>query len=145
MSVKYSLEGSILYPDSDDFMSWLSPALLVTFGHMNTYSSPYQIVMTTFPDMDSAQQLAERLITQHLAACVNILPAMTSIYSWQDKLEHGQEHQLLIKTEQNRTNEVQNEIKQIHPYELPEIIVVPILDGHKPYLNWISESVHKND
>ncbi len=126
-------------------MDWLSPALLVTFGHMNANSSPYQIVMTTFPDLDSAKQLAERLVTQHLAACVNILPAMTSIYSWQGKLEHGQEHQLLIKTEQQRVNAVQNEIEQVHPYELPEIIVVPIVAGHKPYLNWIFESVNKND
>ena len=126
-------------------MSWLSPVLLVTFGHMNTISSPYQIVMTTFPDMDSAQQLAEQLVTRKLAACVNILPVMTSIYRWRGKLEQGQEHQLLIKTEQSCTNEVQSAIEQVHPYELPEIIVVPILTGHKPYLNWISESVHKND
>ena len=126
-------------------MSWLSPALLVTFGRMSTISSPYQIVMTTFPDMNRAQQLAEHLITRKLAACVNILPAMTSIYAWQGKLEQGQEYQLLIKTEQNCSNEVQKEIKQVHPYELPEIIVVPILAGYKPYLNWISESVHKND
>ncbi len=101
--------------------------------------------MTTFPDMDSARQLAERLISEHLAACVNILPEMTSVYHWQGKLEQGQEHQLLIKTEQHCTKEVQNVIEQVHPYELPEIIVVPILAGHKPYLNWISESVHKND
>ena len=95
--------------------------------------------------MDSAQQLAESLITQHFAACVNILPQMTSIYSWQGKLEHGQEHQLVIKTEQCRLNDVQDTIKKVHPYELPEIVVVPIVDGFKPYLNWISESVHKND
>ncbi len=101
--------------------------------------------MTTFPDLDGARQLAEHLITHHLAACVNILPVMTSVYCWQGKLEQGQEHQLLIKTEQHRTNEVQSAIEQVHPYELPEIIVVPILAGHKPYLNWISESVHKND
>ncbi len=127
----------------NNYMDWLSPLLLVTFGRMDVNSSPYQIVMTTFPDMDSAQQLAERLINQQLAACVNILPSMTSIYCWQGKLEHGQEHQLLIKTEQNRTQDVQNAIERLHPYELPEIIVVPIVDGHKPYLNWISESVKK--
>ena len=126
-------------------MSWLSPALLVTFGHMDTNSSPYEIVLTTFPDQHGAQQLAEHLVNQHLAACVNILPAMTSVYCWQGKLEQGQEHQMIIKTEQTRTQDVQSAIMQVHPYELPEIIVVPILDGHEPYLNWISESVHKND
>ena len=126
-------------------MSWHSPALLDTFGHMDTNSSPYQIVLTTFPDKHGARQLAEQLVNQHLAACVNILPAMTSVYCWQGKLEQGQEHQMIIKTEQTRTQDVQSAIMQVHPYELPEIIVVPILDGHEPYLNWISESVHKND
>jgi len=109
---------------------------------MNENSSLHRIVLTTFPDMDSAQQLAESLITRHFAACVNILPKMTSIYSWQGKLEHGQEHQLVIKTEQSRISDVQKAIKKGHPYELPEIIVVPIVDGDKPYLNWISDSVH---
>lgn len=112
---------------------------------MDENSSPYQIVLTTFPDMDSAQQLAESLVTQHYAACVNILPMMTSIYSWRGKLEQGEEHQLVIKTDKDRVDDVQETILELHPYELPEIIIVPIVGGYKPYLNWISESVQKHD
>ena len=70
---------------------------------------------------------------------------MTSIYAWQGKLEQGEEHLLIIKTEQNRLAELQETIKEAHPYELPEIIVVPIVGGYEPYLNWISNSVNNND
>ena len=97
--------------------------------------------MTTLPDEIQAKELAKTLVTGKLAACINILPKMTSIYEWQGKLEQGEEHLLLIKTEQHRVTELQNAIKAAHPYELPEIVVVPIVSGYAPYLNWISESV----
>ena len=98
--------------------------------------------MTTFPDENQAREVAKILISNRLAACINILPKMTSVYQWQGKLELGEEHLLLIKTEQHRVAELQNAIVEAHPYELPEIVVVPILSGHEPYLEWISESVH---
>lgn len=97
--------------------------------------------MTTLPDETQAKALARVLVSGKLAACVNILPKMTSIYEWQGKLEQGEEHLLLVKTEQHRVAELQKAIKQAHPYELPEIVVVPIVSGYEPYLNWISESV----
>ena len=98
--------------------------------------------MTTFPDENQAKEVAKILVSNNLAACINILPKMTSIYQWQGKLEQGQEHLLLIKTEQHRVAELQSAIQEAHPYELPEIVVVPILSGYEPYLKWISESVH---
>ena len=98
--------------------------------------------MTTFPDENQAREIAKILISNRLAACINILPKMTSVYQWQGKLELGEEHLLLIKTEQHRVAELQNAIVEAHPYELPEIVVVPILSGYEPYLEWISESVH---
>lgn len=101
--------------------------------------------MTTLPDESQARELARILVTRKLAACINILPKMTSIYEWQGKLEQGEEHLLIIKTEQDRLAELQNTIKEAHPYELPEIIVVPIVGGYEPYLNWISNSVKNND
>jgi len=101
--------------------------------------------MTTLPDEEQAKELAGILVTRKLAACINILPKMTSIYEWQGKLELGEEHLLIIKTEQNRLAELQDTIKEAHPYELPEIIVVPIVGGYEPYLNWISNSVKNND
>ena len=101
--------------------------------------------MTTLPDEKQAKELARILVTRKLAACINILPKMTSIYEWQGKLEQGEEHLLIIKTEQDRLAELQETIKEAHPYELPEIIVVPIVSGYEPYLNWISNSVNNND
>ncbi len=100
-----------------------------------------RILMTTLPDEAQANALARVLVSGKLAACVNILPKMTSIYEWQGKLEQSEEHLLLIKTEQHRVAALQNAIREAHPYELPEIVVVPIVSGYKPYLNWISESV----
>lgn len=97
--------------------------------------------MTTFPDENQAREVAKHLVSNRLAACINILPKMTSVYQWQGKLEQGEEHLLLIKTEQHRIADLQKAIKETHPYELPEIVVVPILSGYEPYLKWISESV----
>jgi len=100
-----------------------------------------RIVMTTVPDENLARDIAEMLVTDKLAACINILPMMTSIYEWEGKVEHGEEHLLIIKTEQHCIEDLQKAILEAHPYELPEIVVVPIVGGFEPYLKWISESV----
>jgi periplasmic divalent cation tolerance protein len=95
------------------------------------------IVMTTVPDLETAQQLAELLVRRRFAACVNILPAMTSIYEWKGKLETGREHMLMIKTRSGRYRDVETEILNIHPYELPEILTIPIQSGLSSYLHWL--------
>jgi periplasmic divalent cation tolerance protein len=97
--------------------------------------------MTTLSDEALAQELATMLMTRKLAACINILPQMTSVYEWEGKVEQDTEHLLLIKTEQHRIDELQKTILDWHPYELPEIVVVPIVGGYEPYLTWISKSV----
>jgi periplasmic divalent cation tolerance protein len=102
------------------------------------------IVMTTMPDMASAQLLADNLIENSLAACVNILPAMQSIYRWQGERQQGTEHQLIIKTCAHRYREIENFIGKHHPYELPEIIGLPIQHGLTGYLSWITENCEKN-
>jgi len=108
---------------------------------MDANSTPYRLVMTTIGTQAQAETLAKQLIDTSLAGCVNILPKMHSVYRWRGKLEQGDEHLLLIKTRQERVDEVTEFIKANHPYELPEIIAVPITSGYEPYLNWISESV----
>lgn len=95
------------------------------------------IVLTTLPSEESALQLAGDLVGERLAACVNILPLMTSIYEWKGKLEKGQEHQLLIKTSSDRYPELEARIRRSHPYELPEIIALPVATGLKTYLDWV--------
>lgn len=98
----------------------------------------YVIVLCTCADASVALNLARRLVDTRLAACVNILPGVTSVYAWEDKVESSAEHLLVIKTEAELFFGVQEFIKQNHSYELPEVIAVPILHGLPDYLKWIS-------
>ena len=104
----------------------------------------YQLVLCTCPDQDSAQAIAEHLIDQGLAACVNILPGILSIYSWQGKRESAQELLLVIKTTKTVYDTLEKTITGLHPYELPEIIAVNIENGSAGYLNWIGDWISKN-
>lgn len=101
---------------------------------------PCILVISTCPDQATAQAIGEHLVGHGLAACVNILPGVQSIYRWQDRLEQDQELMLFIKTTQDKYLQLEEEIITIHPYELPEIIAVSIETGHEPYLQWITGS-----
>lgn len=101
--------------------------------------SQYQICLCSCPDDETAQILAVSLLETRLAACVNILPAVQSVYQWEGKIERGQEVLLLIKTVQHLFPAIEEHILARHPYELPEIIAVPIETGLKPYLQWIDD------
>jgi periplasmic divalent cation tolerance protein len=98
----------------------------------------YQIIFCTCPDQKTAKEIADQLIINHLAACVNIAPGITSVYQWQGKIESTQEQLLFIKSHSNQYQAIETKIKQIHPYELPEIIAVPIERGLPEYLQWIN-------
>ena len=101
------------------------------------------LVLSNLPDRDSAVRLAELLINRGQAACVNVLAPCTSIYHWQGKTESAQEVPILIKTTQARYAEVENTIRAHHPYELPEIIHVPIAGGLPAYLDWIAQTTSR--
>lgn len=98
----------------------------------------YYLVLCTCPDRPSAETLAHSLIQQHLAACVNILPGVQSIYRWEGQIEQASELLLLIKTEQSAYPALQSQIRQLHPYRTPEIIALPIQAGFIDYLQWVS-------
>lgn len=95
------------------------------------------LVISTLPDYEHAEKLARVLIDQKLAACVNILPAATSVYRWQGKVETARETIVLIKTTMERYPALEAAIKTQHPYELPEIIAVPLVAGLPAYLAWV--------
>jgi len=95
------------------------------------------VVLTNLPDRESAQALARTLVEGRLAACVNIGAAVESIYHWRGEIEMGIEIPVAIKTRQVLYSNVEAAIRQIHPYELPEIVAVPITDGCAAYLDWI--------
>jgi len=99
------------------------------------------LVLTTFPDIDTAQRLAEEMVRAKLAACVNIMPAGQSTYMWEGRICKETEHLAVIKTIDSRYLELENYIQEQHPYELPEIISTLINDGSEKYLAWISKSI----
>ena len=96
------------------------------------------LVMTNLPDRAIAERLAESLIAKHLAACVNVLAPCRSVYRWKGEVQHDEEHPMLIKTTYERYPELEAEIRALHPYELPEIIAVPIERGLPGYLVWVA-------
>jgi periplasmic divalent cation tolerance protein len=104
----------------------------------------YQIIFCTCPDKDTAEKIAHLLVEYKLAACVNIVPNIRSVYRWQGEIEQADEFLLLIKAQQATYSELENLIKTHHPYQLPEIIAVPIERGLPDYLNWIA-SCHSSN
>jgi len=96
------------------------------------------VVLTTLPDRAAALQLAEELLARRLAACVNVLAECTSVYRWEGKVENATEVPVLIKTRAALYPEVEVAISELHPYELPEIIAVPVGCGLADYLDWVS-------
>jgi periplasmic divalent cation tolerance protein len=99
----------------------------------------YRLVLSTCADGAAALRIAEALVDEELAACVNVIPAVQSVYKWHGKLESAAEHQLLIKTTAARYPRLQARLRELHPYELPEIVAVPIVDGLPDYLSWLNQ------
>lgn len=98
------------------------------------------LIISNFPDQKTATLLAEALVEQRLAACVNVLSPCVSIYRWKGKIESAGEVPVLIKTRKQQYDRVEQLIKMMHPYELPEVIVVPITGGLPAYLQWIADT-----
>ena len=101
----------------------------------------YQLVLCTCPSEIVAQDIAHILVSEKLAACINILPKVTSVYAWQEKIESDPEILLMIKTQADKFESLSTRIKVLHPYEVPEVIALNIQQGDKHYLNWITESL----
>jgi periplasmic divalent cation tolerance protein len=100
-----------------------------------------RIVLTTAGSEEEARKIARELVERRLAACVNILPQITSIYRWKGKIEETQEWLLVVKTTVQAFGEVRQAIADLHSYEVPECICLTIEDGSPDYLQWIAESV----
>ena len=117
-------------------------AYAVIFLPMDEQAEKQHIIaLNTCPDEDIAGKIASLLVENQLAACVNILPAVKSVYRWQGKIEQDKEVLLIIKTRKDVFSRLEAVIRDNHPYELPEIVAVPINTGLKQYLNWIDESL----
>lgn len=97
------------------------------------------IIYCTCPDIESANKISRLLISQHMAACVNQVPGITSIYEWEGKIEENNEVLLLIKSTEERFDLIERLVTEEHPYELPELIAVPVTKGLADYLDWIKQ------
>ncbi len=101
----------------------------------------YVMVISTVNNIDSARNISKILVEKKLAACVNIVPNLTSIYKWEGNMCEDTEYLLLIKSVKDKLDMLKNVIKLAHPYDVPEIIAIDITDGNKDYLDWIDKSL----
>jgi len=103
----------------------------------------HQILLTTCPDKESANQLARILVKNHLAACVNIIPKIQSIYEWQNQIIEETEFLLVIKTHSEHYAAIEKTLSEQHSYDVPELIALSIEQGFPPYLTWMDEVLNK--
>lgn len=96
------------------------------------------LIITNVPDSAVAGKISRQLVENRLAACVNVLPPVNSVYHWQGAVEEATEITLLIKTTQNQYSKVEQKIVELHPYDVPEVIALPIVNGLPSYLGWIA-------
>jgi len=108
---------------------------------MQGKSLEYCLILSTCPNQESAESIAMKLVENKLAACVNIVPGLTSVYEWQGNIEKSQEYLLIVKTTSAAFQAVETAILDRHPYELPEIISIPLNNGLANYLSWIDDNV----
>src|SRR2546421_3081705 len=100
----------------------------------------FLLALSTFPDRETAQRIAQQLVTEKFAACANILPAVESIHRWKGKIESGNEALVFFKLSEDRQSAFQEKLRSLHPYEVPEIVFVPISGGLPEYLRWVAEN-----
>lgn len=107
-------------------------------------SSNAIVVFITAPTQEESKRLAERLVEARLAACVQILPEMESVYRWEGKVERQTEHLLIAKTTSERFEELEKEVRAMHSYDTPEIASFPLTKSSPDYLRWVQESVNRS-
>ena len=98
------------------------------------------LLLSTTPDGEVARTISRALVEEGLAACVNFLPGITSVYRWRGAVETNSEHLLLIKTRSGQVDGLLKRLPALHPYDVPEVITLPITSGYPPYLQWILDS-----
>jgi periplasmic divalent cation tolerance protein len=98
------------------------------------------LALSTFPDAEIARQVSNQLVNERFAACANIFPSVESIYRWKEKIESGNETFVFFKVSEDRQSAFQDKLRSLHPYDVPEIIFVPVANGLPEYLQWVSEN-----
>ncbi len=109
---------------------------------LNAYASFYLMAVTTAPSEDVARTLIRSLVERRIVACGTVLPGATSIYRWKGAIEEAAETVVLLKTTVDRWEELKAVLPTLHPYEVPELVALPIAGGSKQYLDWVSAETH---
>ncbi|MDR7485606.1 MAG: divalent-cation tolerance protein CutA [Armatimonadota bacterium] len=99
------------------------------------------VILVTCSRADEASRIAQALVDEHLAACVNVVPGLRSVYRWQGRVEHADELLLIVKTSRDRLDEVVARVQGLHSYTVPEVIALPVQGGAAPYLAWLEAQV----
>jgi periplasmic divalent cation tolerance protein len=100
-------------------------------------SDDVRVALSTAPDADAAARIARVLVDERLAACANLVPGVRSIYRWQGAVEEAAEVLLVIKTRADRVEALAERLRALHPYDVPELVVLPVAAGLAPYLDWV--------
>jgi periplasmic divalent cation tolerance protein len=98
------------------------------------------LALSTFPDRETARRISNQIVTEKFAACANILPGIESIYRWEEKIETTNETLVFFKLSEDRHSAFQEKLRSLHPYEVPEIIFVPVSNGLPDYVRWVIEN-----
>ncbi|HUP20406.1 MAG TPA: divalent-cation tolerance protein CutA [Gemmatimonadota bacterium] len=98
---------------------------------------PVRVVLTTCPDAETARRLARTLVEERLAACGNVVPGLVSIYRWQGTVESAEECLLILKTRDDRVPALASRLDEIHPYDVPEMLALPVAAGADSYVRWV--------
>jgi periplasmic divalent cation tolerance protein len=104
----------------------------------------YIVIFIAVPNKKEADKIARQLIENRLAACVNIIDKIESVFRWEGRVDRAKEVLLVIKSKKSKLTNIIKLVKSMHSYEVPEIIALPLIGGYKPYLNWLDESVRKS-
>ena len=100
-----------------------------------------RVVLMTAPDMEVALELGRRLVEERLAACANIVPGLTSIFNWQGEVKDESEVLMVLKTTGSVVDALVERAASLHPYDVPEVLALPVVDGYRPYLEWVRSEV----
>jgi periplasmic divalent cation tolerance protein len=106
---------------------------------MSAPRTPVCVALTTCPDEGTARRIARALVDDRLAACVNIVPDLTSVYRWEGAVETTSECLLVVKTRRERLEDLRRRLEELHPYDLPELVALPVEGGSSAYLDWVVE------
>jgi periplasmic divalent cation tolerance protein len=105
-----------------------------------------RVVLMTAPDAETAERLGRTLVEEGLAACANVVPSLVSTYRWQGAVERAEEALIIVKTTESRVAELRARAVALHPYDVPEVLVLAVAEGHEPYLDWVRrESAPKDE